>query len=175
MSEKSLLERLDAIESMAAVRAVTMQYFRYCDDLGPETPFDALGDLFTPDAKWSGKGRYAKAFGGHDGRDAIVAMLKSYALPDPHFAMNAHFLTAEDIAVSGDAATGHWMMIQTSDYADGKSDLRSAKLTLSFARDEGVWRISEFTTENIFSQQTRNWNDGEKISVPDEAAIGEQL
>jgi ketosteroid isomerase-like protein len=130
-----------------------------------------LGELFTADAMWEGKGRYAKAFGQYHGRDAIVEMIRSYCEP-VHFAMTAHFFSSEDIRVDGDSAAGHWMMLQTSDYASGTADFRSARLTMRFARNEGVWRIAHFRTENIFSRQVERWNDEEIIAVPDQIAHG---
>ena len=173
MSEQAILDRLDTIESRAAVSSVAMRYFRYCDELGPDTPFEKLGQLFASDAVWEGQGRYAKAFGRYEGRQAIVAMIQSYALPTPHFAMTAHFLTAEEIKVAGDEATGHWMMLQTSDYSSGTSDFRSARITIDFVRQGDIWRIGRFLTQNIFSQQTRAWNDEEAILVPGVSAHGE--
>jgi hypothetical protein len=124
MIDIPLLARVEALENERAVRQLITRYFRICDDLGPNTPFNELGELFTADSIWEGKGRYAKAFGRYNGRDAIVAMIRSYCLPVPHFAMTAHFLTAENISVSGSGATGEWMMLQTSDYTDGRADLR---------------------------------------------------
>jgi hypothetical protein len=144
-----------------------MRYFRLCDTLGPDTPFDELGRLFTHDAVWEGRGRYRRAFGRHEGREAIVAMLAAYAVP-PHFALNAHYLSSETIDVRGeDAATGSWMMLQVSTYHDGRSDLRSAALTLDFAVQDGAWRIARFVTENIFSRDVGPWNDEAPISVPE--------
>ncbi|PNU04374.1 nuclear transport factor 2 family protein [Novosphingobium guangzhouense] len=168
MNEMALLARRVALlEAEVAVRRVAMRYFRLCDTLGPETPFDELGDLFAADAVWEGRGRYRKAFGRHEGRDAIVAMLASYSNP-PHFALNAHYLSSEVIEVTGDdSATAGWMMLQVSTYRDGRSDLRSAALTLDFQRQDGVWRIARFVTENIFSRDVGPWNDEAPISVPD--------
>lgn len=158
--------RLARLEAAEEVRRITVRYFRLCDTLGPETPFDELGELFTADALWEGRGRYQKAFGRHAGRDAIVAMLASYAEPR-HFALNAHYLSSEDIEVAGDAAaTGRWMMLQVSTYHDGRSDLRGAALTLDFVRETTGWRIGRFVTESIFSRDVGPWNDETPISVP---------
>lgn len=163
-------ERLSRLEAAAAVRRVATRYFRLCDTLGPQTPFDELGALFTRNAVWEGRGRYRKAFGRHDGRDAIVAMLAAYADP-PHFALNAHYLSSEDVVVGGEAAaSGSWMMLQVSTYHDGRSDLRSAALTLDFIVEEGAWRIARFVTENIFSRDVDPWNDEAPISVPESSA-----
>lgn len=162
-----ILDRLARLEAADAVRRVAMRYFRLCDTLGPQTPFDELGALFTRDAVWEGRGRYRKAFGRHAGRDPIVAMLAAYSDP-PHFALNAHYLTSENILVTGqEAASGSWMLLQVSTYRDGRSDLRSAALVLDFVVEEGAWRIARFVTENIFSRDVGSWNDEAPISVPD--------
>lgn len=169
-----LIARLERIEARDAVRRVTMRYFRLCDALGPDTPFAALGDLFAHDAVWEGRGRYRDAFGRHDGRQAIVAMLAAYAKP-PHFVLNAHYLSSEDIEVDGpDSARGSWMMLQVSTCRDGRSDLRSAALTLDFVREGEAWRISRFVTDNIFSRDVGPWNDGAPIAVPDPRAMSTQ-
>ena len=160
------LARVEALENERAVRQLITRYFRICDDLGPNTPFNELGELFTADSIWEGKGRYAKAFGRYNGRDAIVAMIRSYCLPVPHFTMTAHFLTAENIHVSGSGAMGEWMMLQTSDYTDGRADLRSAHLTIHCRNDSGTWRISHFRTLNLFSRRVERWSDVADIPVP---------
>lgn len=171
MSEQNEIAALRAelsyLYAKDAVRAVVMQYFRLCDTLGPDTSMDDLRNCFTRDALWEGRGRYREAFGRHEGRDAIVAMLGSYAVPQPHFAMNAHFLSSETITVSGDTAVGLWTMLQTSTYRDGRSDLRSAALTIHCRIEDGRWRISHFITENIFSRDVDHWSDTAPISVPD--------
>lgn len=149
------------------VRAVVMRYFRLCDTLGPDTPMDELAACFTIDALWEGRGRYRAAFGRHEGRDAIVAMLGSYAVPVAHFAMNAHFLSTETIEMSDDGAVGRWTMLQTSTYRDGRSDLRSAALTIHCRIENAQWRIAHFITENLFARDVDHWSDAAPISVPD--------
>jgi hypothetical protein len=167
MSDAAILARLEALEAESAIRRLAARYFAICDDLGPQTPFEELGELFTPGAIWEGRGRYAKAFGRYEGREAIVAMIRAYCLPQPHFAMTGHFFGAEDIAVDGAAATGNWMMLQTSDYADGRSDFRAARISMTLAFDGGHWRIAHFLTQNLFSRQSERWNDEASIPVPE--------
>lgn len=168
MSDYSALaERLSALEAQNAIRGVITRYMALCDTLGPDTPMEELGALFARDAIWAGKGaRYGAAFGGHRGRAAIIAMLDAYRGPPPHFAFNAHYLASEAIAVKGTSAEGSWMMLQCSTYADGRSDLRSARLEVGFVLEEGAWRIARFDTENLFSRGIGPWNDGAPIPVP---------
>ncbi|MFT4025660.1 MAG: nuclear transport factor 2 family protein [Novosphingobium sp.] len=167
-SHYTLSQRLAKLEAEAEIRRVTARYFQICDDLGPETPFEELGNLFSTDARWEGRGRYQAAFGSYDGRAAIVEMIRGYCLPVPHFAMTAHFFSAEHLIVNDDgcSARGQWLMLQTSTYADGRCDLRSAALTLIFTIEEDLWRIAHFRTRNLFSRRVDTWNDTAAIPVP---------
>jgi hypothetical protein len=167
VSAQTVEQRLARLEAETAIRAVTARYMTLCDTLNSDTPMDELGALFTRDAEWIGGGvRYGAAFGGHRGRDAIVAMLSAYRGPPPHFALNAHFLASETIRVEGERAGGGWMMLQCSTYADGRSDLRSARLVVGFAIEDGAWRIARFETENLFSRPIDRWDDPTPIPVP---------
>ena len=164
-----ILERLERLEAEREIRRVMMRYMELCDNLGATTPMDELGALFAKNAVWAGKGaRYGATFGGHEGRQAIVAMLDAYRGPVPHFAMNAHFLSSETISVAGNHGAGSWMMLQTSTYADGRSDLRSARLDVEFMVEEGRWRISRFETENLVSRPVSRWDDPAPVPVPAE-------
>jgi len=163
---EGMARRLALLEAEGAIRRAAAEYFRLCDTLGPQTRMDRLGALFARDAVWEGRGRYRKAFGRHDGRAAIVAMLSSYA-DSAHFQLNGHYLSSEAIEVTGNAhAVGRWMMLQISTYRDGRSDFRSAALTIDFTMEDGAWRIARFVTENIFSRDVGPWNDEAAISVP---------
>jgi hypothetical protein len=169
MSEAALLARLDVLESESDIRRLVARYFQLCDRLGPDTPLCELGELFTQDALWEGKGRYRDAFGRYAGREAIVAMLASYCVPAAHFAMTGHFFSAEHILVTGESASGDWMMLQCSTYRDGSADLRSACLKIDCRRESGTWRMSHFISENIFSRRVDRWSDSEAIPVPSPA------
>jgi ketosteroid isomerase-like protein len=168
-TDAALLARLDRLEAESAIRAVVTRYFTLCDRLDADTPMDELGELFAKDAVWAGRGtRYAASFGEKRGRAAIIAMIDTYRGEVPHFAINAHFLSSETILVEGDAATGGWMMLQMSTYADGTSDLRSARLTVCFTRGkDDHWRIARFETENIFSRPVDRWDDPAPTPVPE--------
>jgi ketosteroid isomerase-like protein len=165
---EQLAQRLERLESTQAIRDVVTAYFAACERLDGTTSPAELTALFTPDAVWSGKGkRYGAAYGTFHGRDAIVTWLAGYAGPPPHFALNAHFLGNERIAVEGDRGHGTWMMVQTSTYTAGPSDLRGARLEVWFSRDDGVWRIAHFVTENLFSRFVHPWEDANPIPVPE--------
>jgi len=160
--------RLDRLESESAIRALVSTYFELCDRLDVAASLEALGALFTDDAAWCGTGaRYGAAFGTHQGREAIVAMLGRYQGPPPHFTFNAHFLGSERIVVDGDRARGYWLMLQTSSYAAGTSDLRAARLDLTFERSAAGWRIRRFETCNLFSRPVDRWDDPAPIPLPE--------
>jgi hypothetical protein len=163
-----VFERLERLEAESAIRALVAAYFDICDHLDAPAAVDALRALFTEHAVWGGTGaRYGAAFGAHSGRDAIVTMLGTYIGPPPHFSLNAHFLGNERIVVDGTHAEGRWLMVQTSTYTAGGSDLRAASLRLAFDRLAEGWRIARFETENLFSRQVDGWNDQVPIPVPE--------
>lgn len=169
MSELEQLRlRLQALESEQAIRACINRYMDLCDHLSPHTPLEELGDLFTTEARWEGKGaRYAATFGGYQGRDAIVGMLAKYCVEPAHFALNVHYLTSEVIVVDGEYAHGSWNMLQVSSFSAGGSYLNSARLEVDFQQENGVWRMSRFCTENRFSRPISHWNSEERLPVPE--------
>ncbi|NVK43813.1 MAG: nuclear transport factor 2 family protein [Oceanospirillaceae bacterium] len=163
-----LCQRLEALESEKAIRACLNRYMDLCDHLGASTPLDELGELFTEDAIWEGKGaRYASSFGGHRGRKAIMAMLGKYCVEPSHFVLNVHYLTSEVIAVDGDRAHGSWNMLQVSSFSAGGSHLNSARLEVDFRREERVWRMARFQTRNLFSRPVDHWNSEARLPVPE--------
>jgi hypothetical protein len=57
-------------------------------------------------------------------------------------------------------------MLQTATYAHGASELRSARLTIGFARSADRWRMHRFETENLFSRPVERWNDPAPTPAP---------
>ncbi len=150
----ALERRVATLDAERAVRATITRYMALCDV--PEDAGDgpALAALFTADAVWEGIGpQYARKFGRLEGTDAIVAMLRRYLPPEPHFAANLHFLTSESIDVGADLATarGRWIMLQASRHVDGTAELIAARLTVDFAPADGgtAWLIRHFRTERV--------------------------
>ncbi|TBU90286.1 nuclear transport factor 2 family protein [Phytopseudomonas dryadis] len=162
-----LAARLERFETEHAVRACMNRYMALCDALDASTPLDQLAGLFTTDAVWEGKGaKYAGAFGGYRGREAIGAMFATYMKTPAHFALNVHFLTSELIEVTAQGALGSWVMLQTSTFASGASHLNAARLSVRFAEEDGQWRMAHFQTENLFSRPVEAWNSEAQLPVP---------
>lgn len=167
--DASLSQRLALLEAEQAVRACMNRYMVLCDALDVHSPLDELAGLFTVDAVWEGKGaRYRGSFGRYAGREAIAAMFAKYMVEPAHFALNVHFLCSELIRVASPAiASGSWVMLQTSTFASGASHLNAARLSVEFRCDgDGVWRMSHFQTENLFSRPVEGWNDDAPLPVP---------
>lgn len=171
MIEQHILQRLEQLEAVNAIRNCLNRYMEICDSLNADTPLEELMALFSTDAVWEGVGeRYRKAFGRLEGRTKIEAMFLGYMRQDAHFAMNAHFVNSEQIQVEGHQAKGKWLMLQTSSFSHGGSVLTSAKLDIDFAKTpEGRWVISHFRTENIFSRRVSAWSDQLDLPVPADA------
>lgn len=147
----SLQRQLHALTAERSIRTVMARYMQLCDQPCGDHAYPQLGDLFTDDAVWEGRGAlYAQTFGEQRGRDQIVAFLGTYLAPSTHFKMNVHFLTSDAVRVEGDTARGHWVMLQASTYADDRTELVSARLEVDFFQDADGWRIDHFRTQRLF-------------------------
>ena len=144
-----ILTRLDRLESEKQVAAVMHQYMRYCDDIGEQFLLKPLLDLFTEDAIWEGVGPlYRKKMGRHEGKDAISDMFAKYTQPPSHFQFNLHILSNQYIEIEGDSGKGEWLLLQPSDFSDGRAHLTGARITSSFVRQNNAWKIMHFQTLN---------------------------
>jgi len=163
-----LQNRLARLEAEQAIRGCMNRYMVLCDQLGIDSPLDELMGLFAADAIWEGIGnKYAGTFGRLSGQPAIRQMFAKYMVEPAHFALNVHFLASELIRLeTGDAATGCWVMLQTSTFSSGESHLNAARLTVDFRCDAGIWRMTHFRTENLFSRPVDHWNAAALLPVP---------
>ena len=161
--------RLKALEDEKLVRQCMNRYMQLCDVLGVGFDLEPLVSLFTQEAVWEGKGnRYIKTFGRFEGRTAITAMFEKYTKKPAHFALNVHFLANELIEVDGTKASGNWVLIQPSTFADGKSQLSCARITANFREVNNTWQISHFQTMNLFSRPIdKPWDNAALLPVPD--------
>jgi hypothetical protein len=164
----ALINRVTALENEKRVRACMNQYMHLCDFLGPGFDLKPLLELFSKDAVWEGKGkRYAGTFGQHMGIAAIEKMFAKY-IPEPgHFALNVHCLSNEVIEIDGNTATGSWVLLQPSDFVDGRSQLSCAQITAQFQLTDKTCQISHFRTENRFSRpMAEPWDHHSSLPVP---------
>jgi hypothetical protein len=163
-----ILARLTRLEAEAACRKCLSDYMDMCDRLDAGTDLTALGELFTTNAVWGGAGdRYAKDFGAHHGRAAIVNWLAGFCTTPPHFQMNAHFLSSEAISHNADGTvSGRWLMLQTPTFHDGQSFVMAARLEIDFQSEEGAWRMHRFSTRNLYARPVSDWNAPTQIPAP---------
>jgi ketosteroid isomerase-like protein len=141
-----ILARLDAIESQDAIRKLKAAYMQGLDD----RLRGAVADLFWEDAVWEGLpertpegAEPASAPGGRiEGREAIA---RSFVDAAGWMSFTAHFLTNEDITVTGDRAVGRWKLLQacTARGEDGGTAFVQAGAYVNdFERRDGLWKFA---------------------------------
>lgn len=164
----SLSKRIWVLEQEKEVRRCMQRYMALCDVLDTGFDLSLLTDLFTADAVWQGVGkRYAKTFGAYEGKEAITKMFEKYTLPPAHFVLNSHYLTNESIDVAEQTAEGSWLLLQTATFQDGRSQLSSARLTVSFALEGEQWKIQHFQTHSLFNRPVDTpWDVDKELPTP---------
>ncbi|RZQ61418.1 nuclear transport factor 2 family protein [Amycolatopsis suaedae] len=155
-----LLRRVEVLEAEAEIRRLQARYVFLCDTPCPEygvtddaRRIDLIMELYTEDAVWEGVGEYYDGqFGRAEGAAAIRAHFERFwgEKRDPALVLNAHYLTSEQIHVTGQEATGQWIHVQPWLFSDGRSLLRSSRLNNAFRRTGGSWKITRTRTENVF-------------------------
>lgn len=156
----ALTRRIEVLEAEADIRRIQARYMFLCDSPCPEFAvrddaerIDAIMELYASDAVWEGVGEhYDGQFGRAEGHAAIRAHFERFwsRERDPALLLNAHYLTSEQIHVSGDQATGLWIHVQPWLFADGSGLLRSSRLNNAFRREPEGWKITRTRTENVF-------------------------
>ena len=155
---KVLQEEVRALRAESDIRRLVARYMFLCDVPLPEANstdsdrFREIVGLYTDDAVWEGAGSYYEnQFGRSVGRAEITKHFERFFAPqDPAMILNCHFLTSEQIHVTGDTATGQWVHFQPWIFKDGSSVLRSSRLNNAFRCVDGVWKMSRYRTENVF-------------------------
>lgn len=156
----ALTARIDVLEAEADIRRIQARYMFLCDTPCPEFGvtddahrIDLILDLYTDDAVWEGVGEYYTGqFGRAEGKAAIRKHFQSFwgEKQDPALLLNAHYLTSEQIHVTGDEASGQWIHMQPWLFSDGRSLLRSSRLNNAFRKEDGRWLVTRTRTENVF-------------------------
>ncbi|OLF12291.1 ketosteroid isomerase [Actinophytocola xinjiangensis] len=155
----ALASRIAVLEAEAEIRRVQARYMFLCDTPCPEFGVrddehrvDLIMELYTEDAVWEGVGEYYDGqFGRAEGAAAIREHFAAFwsTERDPALVLNVHYLTAEQIHVDGDRATGQWVHMQPWLFADGTGVLRSSRLCNTFRAVGDTWRITRTRTENV--------------------------
>lgn len=175
---QALITRIETLEAEAEIRRLQARYMFLCDTPLPEfgvrndaERIDAIMALYSEDAVWEGVGDYYdNQFGRLEGAAAIRRHFENFwgQKRDPELLLNVHYLTSEQIQVSGDSAEGQWVHCQPWIFSDGSSLLRSSRLNNAFRREpDGRWKITRTRTENVFVAPLREgWaSDFAKTSV----------
>ncbi|MEE3849704.1 nuclear transport factor 2 family protein [Gordonia sp. LSe1-13] len=156
----ALARRVATLEAEAEIRRIQARYMFLCDTPCPEfgvhddaNRIELIVDLYTDDAVWEGVGEYYDGQFGHaEGKQAIREHFQRFwdENRDPKLALNAHYLTSEQIHVDGDEASGQWIHMQPWLFSDGTGLLRSSRLNNAFRLTPDGWRITRTRTENVF-------------------------
>jgi hypothetical protein len=132
--EADLLARVRQLEDIAAIRKLQYAYCRHMDE-----GFDAdqLGALWVEDGEWDGG-----PFGRFVGRAAIIAFFQRHGR---EVAFAAHFLTNEEVTVTGDRATCRCIGLVPTTFRVGEGDEEDqwimATWDNSFVKVDGRWRF----------------------------------
>lgn len=157
----ALVSRIEVLEAEAEIRRLQARYMFLCDTPIPEygvkndaKRIDLIMALYAEDAVWEGVGEYYdNQFGRAEGVAAIRKHFEGFwgGKRDPALILNCHYLTSEQIHVTGDTATGQWVHMQPWLFSDGKALLRSSRLNNAFRKGaDGTWRFTRNRTENVF-------------------------
>lgn len=156
-----LANRIAVLEAEAEIRRLQARYMFLCDTPLPEygatsdaARIDLIMALYTEDAVWEGVGEYYNGqFGRAEGAAAIRRHFEGFwgQKKDPALLLNCHYLTSEQIHVTGETATGQWVHMQPWIFSDGKALLRSSRLNNAFRKEpDGAWKVTRTRTENVF-------------------------
>ncbi len=140
-TSEELSQRLDVLESEAAIRRLMAEYLEI-RDFGTGSGSGIAG-LFSADAIWEGVGRLAAVLGSHHGRHAIE---RRFSAPLP---FSVHFLTNESITIDGDTAVGTWRYLQSTVYK-GQAVWVGGRYHNDFVRVQGQWKFQHIRIDAMF-------------------------
>lgn len=142
MTQADLLERLQRMEDVEAIKQLKAEYCAACDaDHDPAL----VGPLFVEDAVWEASG-ITRA----EGRPAIEKYMGDLRATG-RIRNSAHNVFNPRIAVNGDEATGHWrlLMLYTANAGDGEIEHHRiiGWYRERYVRHEGQWRYASLYCE----------------------------
>jgi ketosteroid isomerase-like protein len=175
-SEVEALRRTVAdLSAESDIRRIVARYMFLCDIPYPDaadasTRVKAICDLYSDDAVWEGVGSYYdNQFGRSVGRAELEKHFEKFFQPrEPEMILNCHYLTSEQIHVTGDTATGQWVHFQPWIFSDGSSLIRGSRMNNAFKKVDGVWKMSRYRTENVFvGPLPKGWSE----NIPTEMVL----
>jgi uncharacterized protein (TIGR02246 family) len=142
-------------------RAVEALKHSYTNALDSDYDLDAIGALFTPDARW-----VADGFGDYRGRDEILAFFEKLAQT---VVQVRHFATSPliEVAADGMTATGQWNLLclcarrHRDDPAVEVPVVEVGTYRDTCVKVDGRWYFAELSVEVVFSRQV-----GELVRTP---------
>lgn len=155
MSDISLAEKIDRLESIERIKALKNRYFRVLD----QQLFAEVENCFTA----NGVIDYGAA-GVYEQVADFVQMITEYAKTNT--AVGVHQGYNAEIDVKGDKATGQWLCTYHSvDTTTGVSYRQTGVYQDQYQRIDGEWRILRTTNKSLFNETTVVSNDSVEISL----------
>jgi hypothetical protein len=136
MDRTSLEDSIRYLRDIEEIRYLKHRYANLCDD---NYATEALLELFTSDAVWSGPADY----GHHEGRTELRAFFDRLGGGSALFTV--HMVGNEEIRIEADTATGRWTTIAPCTFRiDGAAEDFWGFLRYEdkFVRQDGRWLIS---------------------------------
>lgn len=151
MTTLSLEDRIDRLESIAAIQQAKARYCTFCDNgYDPK----GIGSLFTEDAVWDGG-----SLGVYRGRPAIEEFFRGIS---GMFVFAGHLVTNPNVEfVDKDTATVTWRLLEPATIREnGKDDSRLllAGYVDNCVRRDGKWLVKHLTLKvNFFVNIGDGW------------------
>ena len=142
-AEKTLEQRVQAVEDEKEIRNLTVLYGLYLD----QKNFDGYSKLFAKEGEWSGTLSGATTIKGPENIKA--AMEKSFAdrAYDPNHITNVHLVTNVMIDIDGDRATGfmRWTVLSRNEKDEPYVRL-TGRYDDIYIREDGHWKFLKRAT-----------------------------
>jgi hypothetical protein len=161
-SLEAVLERLDQLESKAAIEQVMVDYMYACDR--PSDKGHHVAICFAPDGRWASVGELGKPTWGAQGYDELK---KKFDRNVERMPFSAHYMANPKVTVTGDTAKGVFMYLQPCTYKDGTALWTAGTYDNSFVRIDGRWLISELQVINYFTTPyDQGWSITREVPTP---------
>lgn len=136
MSTLSLEQRLQRLEDIEAIKDLMARYFFHINKgwNGKEVDVAAMPTIFAEDATWESEAMGMRA----EGLPQIMSTLQSAT---EHTGFSMHSFTNPVIEVSGDQATGNWLMWIGSRRGGGPPNEVFMSEDVTYVRTPQGWRV----------------------------------